>query len=988
MLVFSFVGYEPAYEVATAGTLDVVLKASKTTTIDEVIVVGYGSQKKVNLTGAVTTIDNKILEDRPISRLSQGLQGAVANLNIMTQYGGGAPNATQSFNIRGYTGFGTSGGPLIVIDGVQGGDINAINPNDVENISVIKDAAAAAIYGSSAPYGVILITTKKGKTGKPTITYNNSFTINTPIGMPKMLNSIDFARIYNEAAVNAGQQEYSYFSKETIQKLIDYQNGKITTETNANPNAGSDAWLGWFASNANNDWFKIYYKKTQLLQQHNVSVSGGSDKTKYFLGLGYNDRPGMLAFGKDIYKRYNIRANLSNKFTDWLEFNFRSSYSKESFETPWSGGDRTGGNWMHQIARKHPNIPLYTPNPNGGAPLYSALSDVTLQLDGGRHIEAWDKPLMTGEFVITPLKGWVNTVNYTYEANIWNNSDHLKTVYETLPSGKLAPIDYTYPNQFTRSVGFQYHQVLNAFSSYEFDLKQHYFKILGGYVREINDNLSMGGGNNNLYTDNVPSISTAYGKTPWISDGRSQLASEGVFGRLNYNFSEKYLLEVVGRYDGTSRFLADHRWGFYPGVSAGWNINKEKFWDKLGAISEHINTLKIRASYGAQGDQSGVGSWYPFYPSLGTAAPTSGNWYFSSGREARTGAPGLVNPNITWITTKVLNFGVDLNAFRNRFSLVFETYKRSADDFLGPARDLPAILGTGVPQENVAAIKTTGFELTLGWRDRIGDFSYNLRGILSNYKGVVTKYPNDPKLISNWYVGEEMGAIYGYTTVGYFTGDADVANSPSQSKLYSRWGAGDIKYADLNGDGIIDWGKNTVDDMGDLRIIGNTTPKYQYSLFADLGWKNWDASLFIQGVGKRQFFFGSGTNYFWGITGSEWQSSPFTVHMDRWTPTNTDGYFPKYYMSGENGKNMQTQTKYLQNAAYMRLKNIQVGYTLPDHLKNSIGLQKLRIFALVENIFTISPLKKHSTIDPETFFSDMKIYPMQRSYSLGVNLTF
>ncbi|HRN48483.1 MAG TPA: hypothetical protein PKW69_10655, partial [Niabella sp.] len=200
--------------------------------------------------------------------------------------------------------------------------------------------------------------------------------------------------------------------------------------------------------------------------------------------------------------------------------------------------------------------------------------------------------------------------------------------------------------------------------------------------------------------------------------------------------------------------------------------------------------------------------------------------------------------------------------------------------------------------------------------------------------------------------------------------------------------AGDIKYADLNGDGIIDWGKNTVDDMGDLRIIGNTTPKYQYSLFADLGWKNWDASLFIQGVGKRQFFFGSGTNYFWGITGSEWQSSPFTVHMDRWTPTNTDGYFPKYYMSGENGKNMQTQTKYLQNAAYMRLKNIQVGYTLPDHLKNSIGLQKLRIFALVENIFTISPLKKHSTIDPETFFSDMKIYPMQRSYSLGVNLTF
>ena len=988
VLRFSSVGYETNYGEVRGDEVNITLSIGVQSAGDEIVVVGYGSQRKVNLTGAVSTIDSKVLEDRPISRLSQGLQGAVANLNIMTGYGGGAPNATQSFNIRGYTGFGSTGGPLIVIDGVQGGDINAINPNDVESISVIKDAAASAIYGSSAPYGVILITTKKGKIGKPTITYNNSFTINTPMGMPKMLNSLDFADVYNEAGTNAGMQDYSYFSKDVIQRMKDYQNGLITSQTRANPNAGTDQWLGWFASNANNDWFKIYYKDAQLLQQHNIGLSGGTDKTKYFLGLGYNDRPGMLRYGSDIYKRFNVRANLSNKITDWLDVNFRTSYSKETYNAPWSGGSRTGGNWMHQIARKHPNVALYTPGSDGRDSAYSELSDVTLQLDGGRHIESWDKPLITGEIVLNPIKGWTTTVNYTYEANIWNTSDHLKTVYQALPSGQLSPIDWTFPNQFTRSVGFQYHQIFNAFSTYQWSLKNHNFTVLAGYVREENDNLSLGGGNNNLYTDNVPSISTTYGKTPWISDSRAQLASEGYFGRFNYNYNEKYLLEVVGRYDGSSRFLSDVRWGFYPGVSAGWNVHKENFWASLGAVGEKINTFKLRASYGSLGDQSALGgSWYPFYPALGTASPTSGNWYFNSGREARTSAPGLVNYDITWVTTNSLNLGTDITAFNNRLSVTYEWYKRSSKDFLGPAKALPAVLGTNPPQENVSAIETTGFDLTVSWRDRIGDFSYNLRGILSNYKGVVKKFPNDQKLITNWYTGEEMGAIYGYTTVGFFEGDADVMNSPSQSKIYSRWGAGDIKYADLNGDGRIDWGLNTVDSMGDMRIIGNTTPKYQYSLYADLGWKNWDASFFFQGVGKRDVFFGSGTNYFWGITGSEWQSSPFTVHMDRWTPTNTNGYFPKFYMSGENSKNMQTQTKYMQNAAYLRLKNIQIGYTLPVNALSRIGVEKLRIFGLVENVFTIAPMRKYSTIDPETFFSDMKIYPMQRSFTAGVNLT-
>ncbi len=983
ILQFSYVGFSTQEAtVGSSATINIVLQQS--TQLDEVVVVGYGTQKKVNATGAVATIGNDILKDRPMTRLTEGLQGAVANLNISTNYGGGAPNATQSINIRGYTGLGsTSQGPLVVIDGVQGGDINALNPSDIKSISVIKDAAAAAIYGSSAPYGVILITTKRGEKGKMRITYNSTLTFNTPMGMPEMMNSLDHALLYNEASRHAGGADI--FSQETINRIKLYQAGILKTETQASPD--SDTWLYWGGANANNDWFDIFYKDVQLVQQHNLSISGGSEKTQYYVGLGYNNHPGMLKYGDDVYKRYNIRANIASQVNDWLKVGIRTYYSKETYDAPWSGGGRTGSNWMHQIARKWPSIPVYTPATPNAPKHYAEVSDIGFMEEGGRHIEDWDKPVLTGEVILTPLKGLTATMNYTYEADISNTSDHIKTVYYPQPSGTLSPIDYTYPNQFSRSALFNKHYIFNAFASYQTHVKKHNFKLLVGYVNELYDNLSFNGGNKNLYTDNVPSISTTYGKSPYISDSKNQLATEGVFGRFNYNYKEKYLLELTGRYDGTSRFLADTRWKFYPGVSAGWNIDKEIFWEDLN-VDQYVNAFKLRASYGRLGDQGSIGSWYPFHPTLGTTQPTGTNWYFEDGREAQTSAPGLTNPYITWVTTSTLDFGADISAFDNRLAITFDWYKRSAKDYLGPARDFPAVLGTNPPQENSAAIETKGFELSVTWKGQIGDLSYTLRGNLSNYRGYVTEYPNDLGLLSNWRAGQRMGDIYGYTTVGYFQSDADVANAPDQSKIYSKWGPGDIQYADINGDGKIDWGKNTEEDMGDLSVIGNTTPQYQFGFYGSAQWKNLDFSFFIQGVGKRDFFPGSGLNYFWGITGNQWQSSVFQTQADRWTPSNPNGYFPKFYMSGENSKNLQTQTKYLQNAAYVRLKNIQIGYTLPSDILDVIGVKKFRVFVMADNILTLSPLSEHTNIDPELFFSDMKIYPMQRGYSVGVNVTF
>lgn len=973
VLVFSYIGYTNQEErINNNGTLNIIL-TSQAQQMQEVIVVGYGTQKKINLTGSVTQIDSKVLKDRPITRLSQGLQGAVGGLNIVSS--GGAPNATQSINIRGFTGLGSSGSPLIVIDGIQGGDINSINASDVESISVIKDAAASAVYGSSAPYGVILIKTKQGKKGQAvSITYNNNFTFDTPIGLPKMLNSLDFAKIYNQSLSNGGGAPF--FSQETIDRMTAYQNGTISTETIAAPTG--DSWLNWSGANANHDWFQIYFKDYSFSQQHNIGVSGASENSNYYVGLGYNKKEGMYRYGNDSFDRVNIRTNLSSNVTNWLTFNFRGAFSQDKFNSPNTYGGKTGGNYMHQIARKHPNIALYTPDGS-----LSDESDVLLMKEGGRSISTNDKPILTGEFVAKLTKNWSTTVNYTFDGAFNNQTSHVKTVYATLPSGTLQPVSGTAPNGFSRFFSKYQKTIVNAFTNYDLEIGKHNFKFLGGYVQELTNFSSLSGSNNNLYSEKIPSISTTYGTTPSVSDNSYKLAIQGYFGRINYSYDDKYLLEVTGRYDGSSRFLKDVRWKAYPGVSVGWNVNKENFWTE--GISEIVNTLKFRASYGSLGDQAPdlLGN-YPFYPSLGTVSPTSSNWFFGSGRQPYVNTPGLVDPSLTWITATTTNFGVDASFLNNRLTTNFDMYTRKMSDYIGPAQELPGVLGISAPRTNSTAMETKGFELTLAWKDNIGDFSYGVRGVLSDYKGRVTKYPNPDKLLNSWYEGQEMGEIWGFKTDRYFTDSDDLANV-KQFDL-SNWSAGDIKYVDLNGDGKVDWGNSTVINPGDLTKIGNSTPRYSYSLFTDGSWKGFDYSLFIQGVGKRDYYLNG--NYFFGIVGSEWQSSLFTEHLDRWSPENPNGFFPKSYIGGGNNwKNTETQTKYLLNAAYLRIKNLQIGYTIPNSLTSRAKIQKLRFYISVDNLGTFTKMDKHSVLDPENAFSDAKVYPLQRSFSMGANIT-
>ncbi|MGK6350714.1 TonB-dependent receptor [Parapedobacter sp. DT-150] len=983
VLVFSLMGYQQReVTVSGQGSINVVLKVA-VSDLDEVVVVGYGTQRKENLTGAVTQLSGERLQNRFVTNISQALQGQVANLNIH-QSGGGAPGAAPTINIRGYTGFGGTAAPLVVIDGIQGGNLNDINMNDVESVSVLKDAASAAIYGSSAPYGVILITTKKGKVGqKPTITYNNNFGFAHAINLPETMSSLDYATFWNEAADNS--QAAHWVNDEQLQRIKDYLEGKITDETIVNPAPGTDAWL---AGNANHDWYDILLRNASFSHQHTVGMSGNANKTSYYVGLGYVSQGGVWKGLDDHFKRYNARANLSSELTDWLDFNFRGAFTRgNTFNRSTANG---GTSIMERLTWLRPWDPVTYPNGTKHAQ-FTIMSD-----QGGKVLNEADNAVLTGEFVFHPLPGWDITANYTYDGRYIQASNHTPVIniYNSPsgPTGTPGNIGGS-PNSFSRSFSRNQHHTVNAFSSYEKQLENHYVKVMAGFTQELTDVTSMDGSNNYLFSDNVPSLSLSYGPSPSIGDNAWQLAIRAWFGRINYNYKEKYLIEFNGRYDGSSKFLKDSRYNFYPGISAAWLPSKEAFWSGIEPV---VNSFKIRASYGSLGDQSVVGT-YPFYPSLGVVRSTSNNWLFGGARESSVNAPGLVNPLLTWVTTTTLDFGTDLTFLRNRLNVSFDWYQRYMDDYIGPAESMPAFLGTGVPGTNSTAVETKGFELTVGWQDHINDFHYGVNAVWSDYRGFVRKYPNPSRLNNTWYVGQEMGAIWGYETVGLFQSEEEIAAAPSQNLLHSRWTPGDVQYADLNGDNVIDWGENTIDNPGDRKVIGNTTPRYSFGVNMNAQYKGFDLTVFLQGVGKRDVFPGNRATRFWGIdgVGGPTQSTGLVQHLDRWSADSPDGYYAKNYATDENLKNRQMQTRYLQDASYLRIKNLQLGYSIPVSWNRQIGSQKVRFFVNAENLVTVTNLIK--TLDPE--FSntaglaymgsvDGNLYPLQRTWAFGLNIAF
>lgn len=998
-LVISFIGMV-SQEIKITGQRDLIVKlAADTQSLDEVVVVGFGTQKKVNLTGSVGIADAKALEARPVMTAAQALQGMVPGLQISQNNGGMENRATM--NIRGVAtiGKGSSGSPLVLIDGMEA-DINAINPQDIDNISVLKDAAASSIYGSRAPFGVILVTTKKGKSGKPTVNYNNSFRWSDPVLLPKIVDSYTLATYFNDGCINGGAAPQ--FGEDQMQRIKDFQSGKITETVIPNPNNPGYWGDGYLYGNDNVDWYDAIYRSWVFSQEHNFSLSGGNEAINYYLSMNYLDQNGMMEFNQDTYDRYTGTAKINIKVTDWAQFNYSSRFIREDYGRPSFLKD----DMFHNLGRQGwSTLPLYDPNGN----LYDAPSPALGLRDGGRGKWQTDYLYQQAQVVLEPIKGWKTFVDFNYRIKSANCHWDIQKTYNHDVEGK--PFAANNNSHVHEDHAKENYTNFSAYTEYTKSLESgHNLKGMVGFQSELMKKKVFGLQREGIIIPSLPEVDLTtgidvYGKavTPTVNGASDHWATAGFFGRINYDYEQKYLLEVNLRYDGTSRFRSDQRWSWFPSFSVGWNMAREKFWSGL---DDYVSTFKFRGSYGELGNQN-IDSWYPTYQTM-TVEASKGDWLNNGARPNTATVPGLVSSTLTWERVKTWNIGLDVNAINNRLTGSFDFYNRKTLDMVGPAPELPLTLGTNVPQTNNTDLKTYGWELSVGWNDRLKcGLGYGVKFLLSDSQTEITRYPNETGTLNTdltadadkfiYRTGMKMGEIWGYKTVGIAKTqeemDAHLASLPNggQDAIGARWEAGDIMYADLNGDGKVDNGSKTEGDHGDLTVIGNSTPRYLFGIDLNLDYKGFDFRAFFQGVMKRDYF--QGSFYFWGAGSTVWESTCMAPHLDYFRNDenhllgqNLNSYFPRPDFSST--KNHETQSRYLQNAAYIRLKNIQLGYTLPESITNKILISKLRVYVSGENLWTGT--KMLGTFDPETIDGGWNgsVYPLSKTMSLGLSLTF
>jgi len=844
VLVFSYIGFKNQ-EIAVSGSsqINVVLEENERS-LDEIVVVGYGTQVKENLTGSVEVISTKSLVDRPATNTSQLLQGNVSGVNFTYNNYGAEPGAALSLSIRG------QGTPYVVIDGVVG-DLNMINPNDIENISVLKDAAASAIYGARAPHGVVLITTKSGKKNqKINVNFSANVSFTEVINKPKQVDSYTFARAMNEMHDNQGVARL--FNEETIHRIIDYINNPSLPETKADPN-NPNKWLEYQYANGNNDWIDIHYGSGTRYQE-NLSLSGGGDKMSFFISAGHVYEKGPFRYGTDNYNRINFNSKLDFNLTKWWTLSSNTKVVESIRKFP--NGDSEGSyrTMIHQIIRTQPQD--YFKSPNGH---YSLRSRIPFMENG---VERTTKRGLVQRLAteIAPLKNWKINADYAIDF-LYTDFDNVKpTAYLDNVDGTLYPLPTTQPSSITKNKSHTNYQSYNIYSTYEWNMREaHNFKVMAGFQHESNSYDWLQGSKKDLITPNIPSITTATGEQT-AADNMTHWSTLGYFARLNYNYKGKYLFEANIRYDGTSKFAKGNRWGSFPSFSAGWNVSHEEFWKS--SLSKYVNSFKIRASWGRLGNQNT--SAYQDLALLDVNSRLS--WIINANRPGYVTGPNLINPELTWETSETINIGADFGFFNNRLQAAVDIYQRMTFDRLGPAEALPAVLGAAMPQKNNAELRTRGWDLSLSWRDNISkDFSYSVTATLFDYTTVYTKYNNPTGILSSIYEGQKSGEIWGYKTIGLIQTQeqADEINrTGSQAYISGQvWNKGDVMYADLDGDGVVNKGKNTIDDHGDWHIIGNTTPRYQFGLTLAAAYKGFDVRAFFQGTGKRDLWLSG--NVFW-----------------------------------------------------------------------------------------------------------------------------
>ena len=975
VLVVSCISYVTQEIIWNGQTLNIVLEEDNML-LEEVVVVGFGTQKKVNATGAVSTVSSKEISARPVNSVTDALQGVVAGMTLSTPSSGGTLNSNKSINIRGIgtIGSGSSVVPLILIDGMEG-TLESLNPQDVESISVLKDASASSIYGSRAAGGVILVTTKSGKEGKTVVNYNNSFRFNSPLNMPEMMDSYSWAVYMNTASINSGNG--SWFSDKKLADIKAAQKDPSMQTMFKNTN---NRWEVWDSNDilpiGNTDWLKEQFGNS-FSHEHTLSVNGGSEKIRYYFSANYLNQDGILRHGDDNKQRYTATGRIDADITKWLNLTYSTRFVRTDYEAPSvmvNGTDE----FYHNMCRYWPIIP--TKDPNGH---WVAESYISRLMDGGMYKTQSDVFSQHLALRATPVKGLNINAELNYRIINQNSHTDWQTTYGYDCDGNPF-VDFNANSAVREYNNKSNYFNPNIYADYSHSFGEHNLKVMAGFQSEYWHGRTLNGQQYGIIAG-LPTLDTT-SSNPTVSGGYSTWTTAGFFGRINYDYAGRYLVEANLRYDGSSRFLRENRWNLFPSFSAGWNIAREPFWENL---TKWVNVLKIRGSWGELGNQN-TDSLYPFYPAM-SYTPKGGNWIVNDAKPNISGQPSLVSSALTWERSRTWEVGLDFGAFNNRLTGSFGYYQRKTYDMVGPAPELPDVLGTAEPKTNNLDMTTKGWDLQISWRDAVNDFTYGVSLVLSDSKTIIDKYPNPAKELSKYYDGAVYGDIWGFETVGIASSQAEMdahLAKADQSYCGSNWTAGDIMYADLNGDHVVDEGEYTADNHGDLKVIGNSTPRYNFGLNFDFAYKGFDLKLFFQGTLKRDYMPGSAT--FWGATGTgKWQALGFTAHSDYWTPENTGAYYPRPDWGG--WRNTWTQTRYLQNAAYCRLKNVTLGYTLPSRLTQKIYVQNLRLFVSAENLLTIT--KFTDIADPELIGAGYggnlgKTYPLSKTVSFGVSVTF
>jgi TonB-linked SusC/RagA family outer membrane protein len=1014
-LQISYIGYE-SYEQRVAANNDMyrITLVEATSELDEVVVVGYGSQKKVNLTGAVSVIDQKDIVGRPTPNMATALQGIDPALNLTMSAGG--PGAGYEFNIRGVASINNSSTtkPLVLVDGVEM-DLARVNSNDIESVSILKDASAAAIYGSKAAAGVILVTTKSGKEGlAPQVT------VDVKAGWKAPTTEHDFITQGFWSAYISDIFMLQH-TKTAMTTYTDADYAELWMRINDETENAERPWVvtqndGTYKYYANFDWYDQLYNSNRPMQDYNISLKGGNDRINYFISGRYFMEDGMYKQNTDRWHQITQRAKVNINIKPWLHYGVNFSFFSSKYTYPGTESSRE----LFRVGSLHAMAYIPATNPDGSAVylnpwIYSGMGTVgdgmsALLLNGKHKNENINREMVvqnTLTFDIT--KQLTLNADYSFKWRLKEISNRsVKVPY----SSKEGTTDYI--DNF-RSVD-SYHQQLARYQTHNYNVylrwaptwDRHSLTLTAGYNGEMYRYHSLEAERLDLMTEDLSSFNFAKGEVTELSESIKTYATNGFFARVNYNWAERYLFELSVRADASSRFAPGYRWAVTPGGSFGWRISEEPFWED---ISDWWTNAKIRLSAGQLANQ--MTGYYDYIQSVSADGvfdqeiTLNGSSVLTYATEADPNAGTL-----TWEKMTTYDAGLDLAWLNNRLTFTGDIYMRNTEGMLNTGTALPSVYGATDPKQNSANMSTKGWELSILWRDKhkvAGKiFNYEIGGGVGNYKTVITKYNNPEKLLSTYYEGQVLGEIWGYEIDGLF-GSWDEVNdylttvNPIESEVYTDimkevnsaapgLHPGDVRYVDLDGDGKITSGNSTVDNPGDRRVIGNKLPRYNYNFHVSADWYGIDFSLYFQGVGRRDWYPNVESTTFWGPYSRPYQGFMETTFMNNvWSEDNPDAYFPRYraYEALGSANSLgPANTRYMQNIGYLRLKNVTIGYTLPCWKK---VFSDFRIYFSAENPWYWSPLKKYTrSIDPESANASSQAitYGFAKSFTFGITATF